>query len=108
MFDCLHDMGDPAAAARAARQALRPDGTFMLVEPVAGDHVEDNLHPLGRIFYAASALVCTPCSLSQPGRRALGAQAGPARLTALLAGAGFSRVRLAAQSPVNLVFEARP
>ena len=105
MFDCLHDMGDPA---RAARQALRPDGTLMVVEPAAGDHVEDNLHALGRVFYAASALICTPCSLAQPGGTALGPQAGPARLTALLTGAGFGRVRLAAQSPVNLVFEARP
>jgi SAM-dependent methyltransferase len=108
MFDCLHDMGDPEEAAQTARQALRPDGTFMLVEPAAGDQVEDNLHALGRVFYAASTLVCTPCSLAQPGGRALGPQAGPARLTTLLTGAGFGRVRLAAQSPVNLVFEARP
>jgi SAM-dependent methyltransferase len=108
MFDCLHDMGDPAAAAQTARRALRADGTLMLVEPAAGDSVEDNLHPLGRVFYAASTLVCTPCSLAQPGGKALGAQAGPARLTSLLTSAGFSRVRLAAQSPVNLVLEARP
>jgi 2-polyprenyl-3-methyl-5-hydroxy-6-metoxy-1,4-benzoquinol methylase len=108
MFDCLHDMGDPEAAANTTRQALRPDGTLMLVEPAAGDHIEDNLHALGRVSYAASTLVCTPCSLAQPGGRALGPQAGPARLTALLTGAGFSRVRLASQSPVNLVFEARP
>ena len=108
MFDCLHDMGDPDAAAKTARQALRPDGTLMLVEPAAGDHIEDNLHALGRVFYAASTLVCTPCSLAQPGGTALGPQAGPARLTALLTGAGFGRVRLASQSPVNLVFEARP
>ena len=107
MFDCLHDMGAPDVAARAALRALRPGGTFMLVEPAAGDHVEDNLHPLGRVFYAASALVCTPCSLAQPGGTALGPQAGPARLTALLSGAGFSQVRIVAQSPVNLVFEAR-
>jgi 2-polyprenyl-3-methyl-5-hydroxy-6-metoxy-1,4-benzoquinol methylase len=107
MFDCLHDMGDPDEAARTARQALAPDGTFMLVEPAAGDRVQDNLHPLGRVFYAASTLACTPCSLAQPGAAALGPQAGPARLTALLTGAGFGRVRLAAQSPVNLVFEAR-
>jgi hypothetical protein len=80
----------------------------MLVEPAAGDSVEDNLHPLGRVFYAASTLVCTPCSLAQPGRKALGAQAGPARLTKLLTSAGFGRVRLAAQSPINLVLEARP
>jgi hypothetical protein len=80
----------------------------MVVEPAAGDRVEDNLHALGRVFYAASALVCTPCSLAQPGGTALGPQAGPARLTALLTEAGFGKVRLAAQSPVNLVFEARP
>ena len=108
MFDCLHDMGDPQAVAKTARRALRPDGTLMLVEPAAGDHVEDNLHPLGRVFYAASTLVCTPCSLAQPGGAALGPQAGPATLTALLTSAGFGRVRLASQSPVNLVFEARP
>ena len=108
MFDCLHDMGDPDAAARAARQALRPAGTLMLVEPAAGDRLEDNLHPIGRIFYGASTLVCTPCALAQPGAAALGPQAGPARLTAVLTGAGFGHVRVAAQSPVNLVFEARP
>ena len=108
MFDCLHDMGDPEAAARAARRALAGDGTLMLVEPMAGDHLEDNLHPIGRVFYGASVLVCTPASLAQPGARALGPQAGPARLTALLRDAGFSRVRIAASSPVNLVFEARP
>jgi hypothetical protein len=72
MFDCLHDMGDPEAAARAARQALAGDGTLMLVEPMAGDHLEDNLHPIGRVFYGASVLVCTPASLAQPGARALG------------------------------------
>src|SRR3954452_7545776 len=80
MFDCLHDMGDPVAAAAAALDALAPDGTLMAVEPMAGDHLEDNLHPLGRVFYGASTLVCTPCSLAQPGGRALGPQAGPARL----------------------------
>jgi 2-polyprenyl-3-methyl-5-hydroxy-6-metoxy-1,4-benzoquinol methylase len=108
MFDCLHDMGDPDAAARAAREALHPDGTLMLVEPAAGDRLEDNLHLLGRVFYAASVMVCTPCSLAQPGGRALGPQAGPARLTELLTAAGFGRVRVSTQSPVNLVFEARP
>jgi SAM-dependent methyltransferase len=108
MFDCLHDMGDPEAAARALRQSLKPDGTAMIVEPAAGDRVEDNLHPVGRVFYAGSTLICTPCSLAQPGGVALGAQAGPARLTAVLTAAGFSRVRIAAQSPVNLVLEARP
>jgi SAM-dependent methyltransferase len=108
MFDCLHDMGDPVAAAGAARRTLAPDGTFMAVEPMAGDHLEDNLHPLGRVFYGASTLVCTPCSLAQPGGAALGPQAGPARLTALLIDAGFGRARIACTSPVNLVLEARP
>jgi len=108
MFDCLHDMGDPHGAARAVHSALKPDGTFMVVEPAAGDRVEDNLHPIGRVFYAGSTLICTPSSLAQPGRAALGAQAGPARLQAVLTDAGFSRVRVAAQSPVNLVLEARP
>jgi SAM-dependent methyltransferase len=108
MFDCLHDMGDPVAAARAARRSLAPDGTFMAVEPIAGDHVEDNLHPLGRVFYGASVLVCTPSSLAQPGAAALGPQAGPARLCAVLTDAGFRTARVAVTSPVNLVLEARP
>jgi 2-polyprenyl-3-methyl-5-hydroxy-6-metoxy-1,4-benzoquinol methylase len=108
MFDCLHDMGDPLAAAAAARQALRPDGTLMVVEPAAGDRTEENLHPLGRVFYGASTLICTPSSLHQPGAAALGPQAGPARLTALLRDAGFTGVRVATSSPVNLVLEARP
>ncbi|MCW2823762.1 MAG: SAM-dependent methyltransferase, partial [Aeromicrobium sp.] len=84
------------------------DGTFMLVEPMAGDHIEDNLHPIGRVFYGASTLVCTPSSLAQPGQRALGPQAGPAVLTSMLKDAGFSRVRVATTTPVNLVIEARP
>lgn len=108
MFDCLHDMGDPDGAAQAARRAIADDGTFMVVEPMAGDRIEDNLHPLGRVFYGASALVCTPSSLAQPGQRALGPQAGPATLTSLLRDAGFSRVRVATTTPVNLVLEARP
>jgi 2-polyprenyl-3-methyl-5-hydroxy-6-metoxy-1,4-benzoquinol methylase len=108
MFDCLHDMGDPIAAAGSALRALASDGTLMVVEPMAGDHLEDNLHPLGRVFYGASTLVCTPCSLAQPGARALGPQAGPARLIALLTDAGFGRARIACTSPVNLVLEARP
>lgn len=107
MFDCLHDMGDPVAAARAARKSLHEDGTFMLVEPMAGDSIEDNLNPIGRVFYGASTLICTPGSLAQPGARALGPQAGPAALTDLLREAGFSRVRVAASTPVNLVLEAR-
>jgi 2-polyprenyl-3-methyl-5-hydroxy-6-metoxy-1,4-benzoquinol methylase len=108
MFDCLHDMGDPVAAAGAARRSLAADGTFMAVEPIAGDHVEDNLHPLGRVFYAASALICTPSSLAQPGAAALGPQAGPARLTTVLTDAGFRTARVATTSPVNLILEARP
>jgi SAM-dependent methyltransferase len=108
MFDCLHDMGDPDGAARAARRALSDDGTFMVVEPMAGDHIEDNLHPVGRVFYGASTLVCTPSSLAQPGQRALGAQAGPTVLTSLLRDSGFGRVRVATTSPVNLILEARP
>jgi SAM-dependent methyltransferase len=108
MFDCLHDMGDPVGAADAARRSLAPDGTFMAVEPLAGDHVEDNLHPLGRVFYGASALICTPSSLSQPGAAALGPQAGPARLCAVLTEAGFRTARVATTGAVNLVLEARP
>jgi SAM-dependent methyltransferase len=108
MFDCLHDMGDPDGAARAARAGLRTDGTLLVVEPMAGDRLEDNLNPLGRVFYAASTLVCTPSSLAQPGQRALGTQAGPAVLTGVLSDAGFSHVRVATAGPVNLVLEARP
>ncbi len=108
MFDCLHDMGDPAAVARHVRDSLAPDGTWMVVEPMAGDRVEDNLNPLGRLFYSASTLICTPASLAQDGRAALGAQAGEAALTEVIRRGGFSRVRRAAETPVNLVLEARP
>jgi SAM-dependent methyltransferase len=108
MFDCLHDMGDPDSVARAVRRALRADGTLLLVEPFANDRLEDNLTPVGRVFYGGSTLICTPCSLAQPGARALGPQAGPSVLTNLLRDAGFTRVRVANESPVNLVFEARP
>jgi 2-polyprenyl-3-methyl-5-hydroxy-6-metoxy-1,4-benzoquinol methylase len=107
-FDCLHDMGDPVAVARHVRAALGPDGTWMIVEPRAGDRVEDNLNPVGRAYYAFSTLLCTPSSLSQEGGLALGAQAGFVRLTEVLKTAGFSRVRLAAETPFNLVIEARP
>jgi 2-polyprenyl-3-methyl-5-hydroxy-6-metoxy-1,4-benzoquinol methylase len=108
MFDCLHDMGDPTGAARHVRETLSPDGTWMLVEPMAGDRVEDNLNPVGRIFYAASTMVCTPASLAQEGRAALGAQAGEATLTEVVRAGGFSRVRRATETPVNLVLEVRP
>jgi SAM-dependent methyltransferase len=106
-FDALHDMGDPLAAARRVRSALAPDGTWMIVEPLAGDSVTENLTPVGRLYYGMSTLLCTPGSLSQPGRAALGAQAGERRLREVLGEAGFSRVRRAAETPLNLVLEAR-
>ncbi len=108
MFDCLHDMGDPAGAARHVRDALAPDGTWMIVEPAAGDRVEDNLNPVGRAYYAFSTLLCTPCSLSQEGGMALGAQAGEARICDVVRSAGFSRFRRVAETPFNIVYEARP
>jgi SAM-dependent methyltransferase len=107
-FDSLHDMGDPVGAARHAHGALAPDGVCMVVEPMAGDSVEENLNPIGRLHYAISTLVCTPGSLSQPGRAALGTQAGEARLREVLVAAGFRTVRRAAETPFNLVLEARP
>jgi SAM-dependent methyltransferase len=107
-FDCLHDMGDPVGAAVHVRQALAKDGTWMIVEPFAGDKVEDNLNPLGRLFYAASTMVCTGASLSQEVGLALGAQAGEARLREVVTGGGFTRFRRATQTPFNLVLEARP
>jgi len=108
LFDCLHDMGDPHAAAAHAREALAPDGVLMVIEPRAGDHLEDNLNPLGRAFYGFSTVICTPASLAQPGRAALGAQAGEARLREVLCRAGFRRVRRACETPGNLILEARP
>ena len=107
-FDCLHDMGDPVAAARRIRSALGPDGTWLLVEPAAGDTVEDNLNPVGRVYYGFSTLLCVPNALSQGGTRSLGAQAGPARLRELVTEAGFSRFRVATRTPFNLVIEVRP
>ncbi|MBV9512892.1 MAG: methyltransferase domain-containing protein [Mycobacteriaceae bacterium] len=108
MFDCLHDMGDPVGAARHVREVIADDGTWMIVEPAAGDHVEDNLHPIGRAYYAFSTLLCTPASLSQPVGLALGTQAGPARINDVVSTAGFTRFRIAAQTPFNNVFEVRP
>ena len=108
MFDCLHDMGDPLGAARHARQALAPDGTLLLVEPMAGDGLEENLNPVGRTFYGLSTVICTPGSLDQEVGLGLGAQAGERRLAALLTEAGFSSVRRATQTPFNLILEARP
>jgi 2-polyprenyl-3-methyl-5-hydroxy-6-metoxy-1,4-benzoquinol methylase len=107
-FDALHDMGDPAGAARHVRSILAPDGTWMIVEPQAGDRIEDNLHPLGRLNYGFSTLVCTPGSLAQDGRAGLGTLAGGARLSEIVRGAGFGTVRRAAETPFNMVLEARP
>ncbi|HTO06867.1 MAG TPA: class I SAM-dependent methyltransferase [Myxococcota bacterium] len=107
-FDCLHDMGDPVGAAAHVRESLGADGTWMLVEPRAGDHVHENLHPLGRLFYSVSTLVCTQASLAQEVGAALGAQAGEKRLREVLTQAGFTRIRRATETPFNLVLEARP
>jgi len=108
MFDCLHDMGDPIGAARHVRSVLAPDGTWMIVEPNAGNRVEDNLNPVGRAYYAFSTLLCTPASLSQEVGLALGAQAGEARIREVVEAGGFTRFRRVAETPFNLVFEARP
>jgi len=106
-FDCLHDMGDPQGAARHVLETLNPQGTWMIVEPFANDKLEDNLNPIGRIFYSASTMLCTPASLSQEVGLGLGAQAGEARLTGVLKAAGFTRVRRAAETPFNIILEAR-
>jgi SAM-dependent methyltransferase len=108
MFDCLHDMGDPAGAARHVRETLAADGTWMIVEPAAGDRVEDNLNPVGRAYYGFSTLLCTPASLSQEVGLALGAQAGEARIHDVVTAGGLTRFRRATETPFNLVFEARP
>lgn len=107
-FDCLHDMGDPVGALAHVRSTMASDGTCMLVEPFAGDRLEDNLNPVGRIFYAASTMICTPASLDQEVGLALGAQAGEARLKKVAEEAGFTRFRRAAETPFNLVLEAKP
>jgi 2-polyprenyl-3-methyl-5-hydroxy-6-metoxy-1,4-benzoquinol methylase len=107
-FDCLHDMGDPAGAAAHVRQSLKPDGSWMIVEPMAGDRLEENLNPVGRIFYAASTLVCVPTSLAQEVGAALGAQAGERRLCEVITAGGFRNVRRATETPFNMVLEARP
>src|SRR5580658_982112 len=107
-FDCLHDMGDPEGAARHVLGTLDRDGSWMIVEPFANDKLEDNLNPIGRVFYAASTMLCTPASLSQEVGLGLGAQAGESRLSKVLRSAGFTRVRRAAETPFNIVLEARP
>jgi SAM-dependent methyltransferase len=106
-FDCLHDMGDPVGAGKHVLEALAPDGTWMIVEPFANDDLKDNLNPVGRVYYAASTMICTPASLSQDVGLGLGAQAGEARLKKVAKDAGFSKFRRAAETPFNLVFEAR-
>jgi SAM-dependent methyltransferase len=108
VFDCLHDMGDPVGAARHVLNSLAEDGTWLIVEPFANDHLQDNLNPVGRVFYSASTMVCTPASRDQEVGLALGAQAGEARLRAVVTEAGFTRFRRATDTPFNLVLEARP
>ena len=107
-FDCLHDMGDPAGAARHVRETLASDGTWMIVEPFANDALADNLNPVGKLYYAASTMLCTPASLSQEVGLGLGAQAGEARLREVVTGGGFTRFRRATATPFNLILEARP
>ncbi len=108
VFDCLHDMGDPVGASAHVRETLADDGTWMVVEPYANDAVEENLNPVGRVFYGASTVICTPASLDQEVGLALGAQAGEARLAEVITEGGFSTVRRATETPFNLILEARP
>ncbi|MCW3028652.1 MAG: class SAM-dependent methyltransferase [Solirubrobacterales bacterium] len=108
VFDCLHDMGDPVGASEHILSTLDADGTWMIVEPFANDRIEENLNPVGRVFYGASTVICTPASLDQEVGLALGAQAGEARLTDVLKQGGFTRVRRATETPFNLILEARP
>jgi SAM-dependent methyltransferase len=107
-FDCLHDMGDPVGAAKHIRRSLADDGTWLIVEPAAGDSVSDNLNPVGRVYYGFSTFLCVPNALSQPGGYSLGAQAGEGPIAALAAEAGFTRFRRATETPFNIVYEARP
>jgi len=108
VFDCLHDMGDPVGAAAHVRQSLAKDGTWMIVEPYANDQLKDNLNPVGRVMYSFSTLLCTPCSRSQEVGLCLGAQAGESRIREVVSAAGFTRFRRAAETPFNIVYEARP
>jgi len=108
VFDCLHDMGDPIGAAAHVRQSLDKDGTWMIVEPFANDQLKDNLNPVGRVYYSFSTLLCTPCSRSQEVGLCLGAQAGEAKIRDVVTSAGFSRFRRATETPLNIVYEARP
>src|SRR5580658_9345454 len=108
VFDCLHDMGDPAGASAHVLKSLKPDGTWMIVEPFANDDLKDNLNPVGRVYYSFSTLLCTPCSRSQEVGLCLGAQSGEARIKQVVTSAGFTRFRRAAETPFNIVYEARP
>jgi SAM-dependent methyltransferase len=108
MFDCLHDMGDPVGAGRHIKDTLAKDGSWMIVEPFAHDALKDNLNPVGRVFYGASTMICTPASLSQEVGLGLGAQAGEMRLRKVALDAGFSRFRRATETPFNMVFQVRP
>ncbi len=108
VFDCLHDMGDPVGAATHIRQSLANDGTWMIVEPFANDQLKDNLNPVGRVYYSFSTLLCTPCSRSQEVGLCLGAQAGEKRIQEVVTSAGFTRFRRAAETPFNIVYDARP
>lgn len=105
-FDCLHDMGDPRGCARHIRRILKPDGTWMVVEPIAGDSPKDNMNPVGRLYYNASTMICVPTSLDQEIGEGLGAQAGEGRLTEVIREGGFSKIRRATQGPFNMVLEA--
>jgi hypothetical protein len=107
-FDALHEMGDPVATSRHVRSRLAPDGTWMIVEPAAGDAVADNLNPVGRVFYGFSTFVCVPSALAQEGGYALGSQAGQAAIRQVVSEAGFSRFARVAQTRFNFVYEARP
>jgi methyltransferase family protein len=107
-FDCLHDMGDPLATARHIRESLKPDGTWLVVEPLAAADATGNMNPVGRVYYNFSTLLCVPNAMSQPGGYALGAQAGEAAIRQVVTDAGFTRFRRAAQTPFNLVYEVRP
>jgi 2-polyprenyl-3-methyl-5-hydroxy-6-metoxy-1,4-benzoquinol methylase len=107
-FDCLHDMGDPVGASKHVLEMLNPDGTWMIVEPFAHDQLENNLNPVGRLFYAASTMICTPASRAQEVGLCLGAQAGEARMCKVVTDAGFKKFRRATETPFNLVYEAKP
>jgi 2-polyprenyl-3-methyl-5-hydroxy-6-metoxy-1,4-benzoquinol methylase len=107
-FDCLHDMGDPAGAAKHVRQSLKPDGTWMIVEPYANEKLEENLNPIGRVYFSASTMICTPASKAQEVGLALGAQASDSRLRQIVLSGGFKSFRRATETPFNRVFEAKP